>query len=137
MEENTEKYITFSVPIKKELHSGKTITFKIKFIDSFRFVSSRLSSLVDNLAEGFHNAKCKECNSYCHCIEVKDKKLRFKCFGCGKKYIKAFNRKSVKNLIKIFPRTYDYCNGDINKFILLLRKRVYPYEYMDSWERFN
>ena len=26
---------------------------------------------------------------------------------------------------------------DINKFILLLRKGVYPYEYMDSWGRFN
>ena len=26
---------------------------------------------------------------------------------------------------------------DVNKFILLLRKGVYPYEYMDSWERFN
>ena len=26
---------------------------------------------------------------------------------------------------------------NLNKFILLLRKGVYPYEYMDSWERFN
>ena len=25
----------------------------------------------------------------------------------------------------------------INKFVLLLRKGVYPYEYMDSWERFS
>ena len=29
------------------------------------------------------------------------------------------------------------CNGDLNKFILLLRKGVYPYEYMDSSERFH
>ena len=25
----------------------------------------------------------------------------------------------------------------INKFVLLLRKGVYPYEYMDTWERFS
>ena len=31
----------------------------------------------------------------------------------------------------------NFVNGDINKFILLLRKGVYPYKYMDSWERFN
>ena len=30
-----------------------------------------------------------------------------------------------------------FCNRDPNKFSLLLRKGVYPYECMDSWERFN
>ena len=30
------KYTTFSVPIKKELDIGKTITYKLKFFDSFR-----------------------------------------------------------------------------------------------------
>ena len=28
-------------------------------------------------------------------------------------------------------------DGDINKFILLLKKGVDPYEYMDSWDRFD
>ena len=51
LRENTEKYITFSVIIKKELQNGKTITYKIKFTDSFRFMSSSLSSFVDNLAK--------------------------------------------------------------------------------------
>ena len=32
---------------------------------------------------------------------------------------------------------HKFCNGDLNKFVLLLRKGVYPYEHMDSWERIN
>ena len=54
------KYITFSVPISKELDNGKTITYRLKFIDSFRFVSTSLSSLVDNLCEIYK----KECKGY-------------------------------------------------------------------------
>ena len=61
--ENTEKFITFSVLIKKELDNGKTIMYKIKFIDSLRFMSSSLSSLVDNLSEVLHNYKCTNCKS--------------------------------------------------------------------------
>ena len=34
-------------------------------------------------------------------------------------------------------KIYQFCNGDLNKFVLFLRKGVYPYDYMDSWERFN
>ena len=45
-----EKYIAFSVPIKKECGDGETITQKLKFIDSFRFMSTSLSKLVDNLS---------------------------------------------------------------------------------------
>ena len=41
--------------------------------------------------------------------------------------------KPINGFIKQFPNTYKFCN----KFILLLRKIFYPYEYMDSWERFN
>ena len=60
--ENMEKHISFSVPIKKERDndSGETITYKIKFIDSFRFMSSNLSNLVDNLSE-INNKDCKTC----------------------------------------------------------------------------
>ena len=32
---------------------------------------------------------------------------------------------------------YKFCNGDLNKFFLLLGKGMYPYEYMDNWERFD
>ena len=32
---------------------------------------------------------------------------------------------------------YKFCDDNLNKFVILLRKGVYPYEYMDSWEKFN
>ena len=61
--ENTEKYITFSVPIekgitKKDKNGNDKITkisYKIKFINSDRFMSTSLSNLVNNLSEGLHN----------------------------------------------------------------------------------
>ena len=43
----------------------------------------------------------------------------------------------LKKLNRNFRNTYNFCNKDINKFMLLLRKGVYPYQYMDDWDRFN
>ena len=108
-------------------------TCKIKFIDSFRFMATSLSNLVDNLTEGIHNNKCLDCNSCLNYVRItKNEKLLLKCFNCDIYYKKKFN----KDLIKNFKNTYSFCNNDLNKFILLLRKGVYPYEYMDSWEGF-
>ena len=132
--ENTEKYITFSVPIKKRIeYKDIEINYKIKFIDSFRFMATSLSKLVDNLTEGIHNDKCIKCKSNLCYMKVMDKKLIFRCFDCKKNYRKEIN----KELIERFASTYKFCNNDINKFIMLLRKGVYPYEYMDGWDKFN
>ena len=58
--ENTENYINFSAPISKELDNDKNITYRLKSIDSFRFMSTSLSSLVDNLSE-IYKKGCKGC----------------------------------------------------------------------------
>ena len=78
--ENADKYITFSVPIKKEITkkekdgNDKTakISYKIKFIDSYKFLSTSLSNLVNNLSDGVHNDKCTDCKSYLDYMTTKD-----------------------------------------------------------------
>ena len=44
---------------------------------------------------------------------------------------------SIDILKQRFPNTYQLCNDNIDKFELLLRKSVYPYEYIDSWDKFD
>ena len=116
--ENTEKYITFSVPIKKKIENKDLeITYKITFIDSYRFMASSLSKLVDNLSEGFHNNKFSDCGSNLDYIKItakrKNKKLILEYYNCKQRYKKKFN----KELIKRFASTYSFCNNDLNKFI--------------------
>ena len=79
-----EKYITFSTPIKKKCDDGKTITYKLRFIDSL-FMPTSLSELVDNMSGNSNGIECKSCTESNRCK----------------------------------------------------RKRVYPYEYMDSWGKFD
>ena len=105
-----EKFITFSVPIKKKCDNGKTIAYKLRFIDSFRFMSTSLSELIDNMSGNFNSIECKSCTENNRCEQCK---------------------KLIEGLIKMFIINF------LNKFVLLLRKGVYPYEYMDSWEKFD
>ena len=65
-------------------------------------------------------------------IGFKNGRLNYKWKECKKSYTKLTDE-SIKN----FPNLYKFCNSDLNKFFLLLRTDIYPYEYMDSWERFD
>ena len=110
-----EKYITFSKPIKKKCGDGKTIAHKLKIIDSFRFMPTSLSEQVDNLSgKNFNSIECKSYTENNRCKKCK---------------------KLIEELTKRFSSIYQFCNSDLNNFFLLLRKCVYPYEYMDNWEK--
>ena len=89
-------------------------------------MSTLLSKLVDNLSEGIHNNRWVDCKCFLDYMKTKGENLIFRCFTCKKNYEKDFNKELIKRLANI----YEFCNGDFNKFILLLRKGVYPYEYM-------
>ena len=202
--ENTEKYITFSVPIKKEHDNGKPSIYKLKFIDSYRFMQDSLSNLFDNLS-GIDNKeqenkfvdnmgymmtllsqsfnKISDIDRKISKIDKKepdnefidnmrsmisllsqstnkiseienkisqiDKKKTENKFTDDTRFMidslsqsidkvsETDNKISQAELVNKFPNIYQLCNKDLNKFALLLRKGVYPYEYMDSWKRFK
>ena len=91
-EDSVNNYITFSVPIEKEVINNngdkKTIRYKLKFIDGFRFMSTSLSELVDNTSEIFNSVECKSCiektkiNLECYFVGLKNNRLIYKCMEC-------------------------------------------------------
>ena len=119
--ENTEKYKTFSILIEKEVsttdkdgnESVVTISYKIKFFNSARFMASSLSNLVDNLTEEIHKIKCRDCNCFLEYESVKDNLIKYKCSSCNKDY----SNKLDEELKKRFKNTFKFSDNDINKFI--------------------
>ena len=142
--ENTEEYITYSEPIKKEVANdddhddddGK-FCWWLSFADSCRLMLGKLSDLVDNLS-GIHNKECKKCierkeiRSECKFIGCKNDRLNCRCKECENLCFKSPS-KAIKN----FPILYQFCKGNPNNLFLLLGKGYYPYEDADSWGKFD
>ena len=129
--------LSFSAPLKKENDNGEIIIYKLKFIDSYRFMQTSLSNLVDNLS-GVYDKECKKCMERKKIrlnykfIGFKNGRLKYKCKECKKSCTKVANE-SFKNV----PTLYKFCNGDLNKGFSISRKVIYPYKYMDSRDKFN
>ena len=75
-------YYFFSA-LKKENDNGKKITYKLKFIDSYRFMSTLLSNVVDDLS-GFCDKECKKSiekknRLNCEFIRFKNGRLNYIC----------------------------------------------------------
>ena len=119
----------------------------MQFIDSVRFMANSLLNLVNNLSEEIHSCKyrrsdknCETCRikyKYCDCFleyaNFKDNLKECKCSCCNKNYKQKFDKK----LKEQFLNTHKFSNQNNNKFISLLYKGVYPYEYVDDWEKLN
>ena len=80
-------------------------------------MSRSSSSPADNVAEGLYSDKCTDRKSCPEHVSSKDELLIFCCLHCSKSHEKEFN--------KDLMNTYEFCDGDINKFCLMLRKGLY------------
>ena len=93
--EKQKKYTTFSFSrekvIRKVNKDGNeyimTISYKIKFIDSARFMASSILYLVDNLGEGIHKIKCKDSNCFLELKSINDDLIKYKCLSRNKNYL--------------------------------------------------
>ncbi|XP_057296218.1 uncharacterized protein LOC130625168 [Hydractinia symbiolongicarpus] len=140
--ENTEKYISFNVKIRVPIadtghDDGDTYkTIEIRFIDSCRFMTSSLDKLASNLiGKNTAGMKCQQCADTCLEFQRIDAKYvaSFWCKNCDTGTTKQLGKEQVKTNV---PSMVKFIDKD-DVFRLMLQKSVYPYEYMDSWQRFK
>ena len=136
--ENKEKYISFNIKINVKLarvkdKDGKEVykNIRLRFIDSFRFMASSLDKLASNLC-GTSGIQCDKCKGNMELINISDDYIAsLGCERCRTKKTKDLDEEVLK---KNFNHTSRFLGCD-EKFRLMIRKGVYPYEYMDGWEK--
>ena len=80
--------------------------------------------IVADLCKHHHQKKCTDWEGFLKYGQANGAFLAHNCLNC----------KNVKfdKLEDSFKNTSEPCAGDLNKFILLLRKNIYPYKYVDG-----
>ena len=134
---NKEKYISFNVKINVNLagvkdKDGKEVykNIQLRFIDSFRFMASSLDKLASNLC-GTSGIQCDKCKGNMELINIPGDYIA--SLGCER--CKTKKKKDLDGELN-FNHTSRFLECD-EKFRPMIRKGVYPYEYMDGWEKFE
>ena len=99
----------------------------IIFLKEFLELNVNLDTVIKNVKHA------EFCDCFLEYINFKDDLIEYKCLCCNKNCQHKFDQK----LNEQFFNTYKFSNHNNNKFILLLRNGVYPYEHVDDWEKFN
>ena len=82
----------------------------------------------------FNSIECKSCiekikiNSECCFVGLKKNRLIYRCKECKKEW-----KRPINELIEKFPSVYQFCNGSLKEFVLLLRKGVYPHYHLKNF----
>ena len=138
--ENKEKYISFNVKINVKLAGVKykdgtevCKNIQLRFIDSCRFMASSLDKLASNLC-GTSGIQCDKCKGNMELINISDDYIAsLGCERCRTKKTKNLGEEVLKNFFNHTSRIW----GCGEKFCLMIRKGVHPYEYMNGWEKFE
>ena len=138
---NGQKVTSFSISIKTKTYANsistkkKILTYHLRFIDSARHMIESLSTLADNLS-GLNKCKCEEPSfdsietTY---EQINDEYIvKTQCKKCLWREDIPLSKLKAK-----FPNTFNLCRSYVGKFLLFLRKGIYPYEYMDNMSKFD
>ena len=122
---NMEKYMAFML--------GNHLTF----IDSFQFMGFSLDKLVTNLT---NCGKCNTCDpSKCMKLKINNKNRKSQhitSIPCGEcENCKNKDKDCINPIYDQLKYTSEIFKCD--KLNLMARKGVYPYDYMDSFDKFN
>ena len=77
-------------------------------------MATSLLNLVDNLTEGIHKIKCKDCDCFLEYKSANHNLIKNKDLS-----VKIIQTKFDEGLKKRFKNTSKFFNDDINKFVLL------------------